>query len=132
MNEPKVMTLEDVKTADFVNLEFQDVIWEDCAVLVSDLSPEITFVDPESRRMFLNENAYNDTWRCWTGVPTMAQMRAARGQTTVSDMIEDIKQKICDNICKYSELCMSQKKDPDEALDILVSKYCGNCPLNLL
>lgn len=49
---------------------------------------------------------------------------------TVTEILGDIEQEICDNYCKYPEICM--KEQPERAEDLLFEKYCANCQLNKL
>lgn len=69
MNDAKVMTLEDVRTADFVCLEFNGQAWEDCAVHYKPGSMYIGFTTPENVTFNLVECMYDGTWRCWTRKP---------------------------------------------------------------
>ena len=77
MRKPRIMTLEEVKEADFVDLEYQGVIWEQCSVQgYPDFKDGIILVDPTGARYF-DERDYNDSWRCWSDFPTWEQ----RGST---------------------------------------------------
>lgn len=72
----RVMTLEEVKASDFVHLEFQGVIWEDCAVFIG--RGEIHLVNEDyTANWWLTEKSYGDSWRCWTDVPTREQQEEA-------------------------------------------------------
>lgn len=73
---PVVMTLDEVKDADFAHVEFQGVIWENCAVHVIPFEHEIRFTDQENRNVYLDESGYNDSWRCWTDYPSVKRMEA--------------------------------------------------------
>ena len=53
-------------------------------------------------------------------------------EKTVSEMIQEIADKICNDYCKYPETVRSQMKDIDLANDMLVKSYCDKCPLNRL
>jgi hypothetical protein len=76
MRNPRVMTLEEVKEADFVDLEYQDVIWEQCSVQgYPDFADGIILVDHTGARYF-EESEYNDFWRCWSDVPTYEQRKS--------------------------------------------------------
>lgn len=76
MRNPRVMTLEEVKEADFVDLEYQDVIWEQCSVQgYPDFKDGIILVDHTGARYF-EESEYNDFWRCWSDVPTYEQRKS--------------------------------------------------------
>lgn len=50
---------------------------------------------------------------------------------TVIEQIENIKEKICDDYCKYREDAFSKNKDTDKAEDYLLD-YCDNCPVRRL
>ena len=71
---PTVMTLEEIRAADFVHVEFQGVIWENCAVHVIPEENEIRFTDEENRSLYLDESSYQDAWRCWTEFPSGKRM----------------------------------------------------------
>lgn len=51
---------------------------------------------------------------------------------TVTDILAEIEKEICDNYCKYPDVCMKEVKDPDEAEDRLYNTYCVKCPFNRL
>jgi len=51
---------------------------------------------------------------------------------TISEQLTAICDEICDHYCKYPDVCMAERKDPDDAEDLLYRKYCGGCPLNRL
>ena len=53
-------------------------------------------------------------------------------EKTIMEQINAIVDDICDNYCKYPDVCMSEKKDPDEAEDMLYQEYCVKCPMRLL
>ena len=69
MNDAKVMTLEDVRTADLVCLEVNGQAWEDSAVHYRPGSVYIGFTTPENVTFNLVEYTYDCTWRCWTKKP---------------------------------------------------------------
>lgn len=71
---PVVMTFEDVREADFAHVEFQGVIWENCAVYVMPDGNEIRFTDEEGRNLYLDAGSYQDSWRCWTDYPSARRM----------------------------------------------------------
>ena len=48
------------------------------------------------------------------------------------EQINAIVDEICDSYCKYPDVCMSEKKDTDEAEDMLYQEYCVKCPMRLL
>lgn len=74
-NNPRVMTLDEVITADFVHLEFHDVIWEDCAVYAFPKGMDIRLASQDCGNWYMDRREYNDSWRCWTDVPTWEQMK---------------------------------------------------------
>ena len=51
-------------------------------------------------------------------------------EKTISEQMNEIINEFCDSYCKYPEFCRTQKKDPDEAEDLLYLEYCANCPMN--
>ena len=53
-------------------------------------------------------------------------------ELSVTDIIEDVKQKICDDYCKFPDECLAKYSDLDIADDELYRQYCENCPLNRL
>ena len=75
--EPRVLTLEEVKTAEVVFLEFQNVI----TIRIVDTwfgngDGDIRLVGMDGAR-YMAKDAYNDSWRCWTAKPTEEQRKAA-------------------------------------------------------
>ena len=76
--EPRVLTLEEVKTAEVVFLEFQDVI----TIRIVDTwfgngDGDIRLVGMDGTR-YMAKAAYNDSWRCWTSRPTEEQRKAVK------------------------------------------------------
>lgn len=51
---------------------------------------------------------------------------------TVMNLLIEVADEICDKYCKYPAICEAERKDPDEAEDLLYGTYCANCPLNKL
>ena len=49
---------------------------------------------------------------------------------TVTEILEEIEKEICDNYCKYPDVCMAEKKDVNQAEDMLYDTYCVKCPFN--
>lgn len=49
---------------------------------------------------------------------------------TVTEILGDIEQEICERYCKYPEIAKTETDDPDLAEDLLYDKYCGSCPLS--
>lgn len=46
----------------------------------------------------------------------------------ITDMLEEVKEVMCDKYCKYPE----QYKPTETGLDELYEKYCNVCPMNAL
>lgn len=53
-------------------------------------------------------------------------------EKSVTELLEDIAQEICDRFCKYPEIAKTEVGDPDLADDFLYDKYCAKCPLSRL
>ena len=54
-------------------------------------------------------------------------------EKTITQLLQEIADDFCENYCKYPDVCMSERKDPDEAEDLLYSEYCNKaCPFNRL
>ena len=51
---------------------------------------------------------------------------------TVMNLLIEVADEICDKYCKYPAICEAERKDPDEAEDLLYGTYCANCPMNKL
>ena len=52
-----------------------------------------------------------------------------KAEMSITEIIEDVKENICDDYCKYTEQYRSCYKDPDEAQEKLFSDMCNYCPL---
>ena len=50
----------------------------------------------------------------------------------ITEILEKMHYKICDEYCKYTEQYESQYKDPDDATNAKVNQVCVNCPLSRL
>lgn len=48
---------------------------------------------------------------------------------TVTDLLSEIMSEFCDKYCKYPGICQEERKDPDEAENLLYDTYCANCPI---
>ena len=46
--------------------------------------------------------------------------------------IEEIKESICDNYCKFPDMYLSEYADPDEANTAMMNEECEYCPLGAL
>ena len=46
--------------------------------------------------------------------------------------IQEIKESICDNYCKFPDMYLSDYSDPDEAHEAMVKEECEFCPLGNL
>lgn len=53
-------------------------------------------------------------------------------KVTVMNLLIEVADEICDKYCKYPAICEAERKDPDEAEDLLYGTYCANCPMNKL
>lgn len=74
--KPRVMTLEEVKIADVVFLEFQDVITTRIVdTWFGNGDGDIRLVGMDGT-LCMAKAAYNDSWRCWTSRPTEEQRKA--------------------------------------------------------
>lgn len=51
---------------------------------------------------------------------------------TITEQFEVIKEKICDDVCRYRVMYLEKYKDPDEAWNNLVEHQCTKCPLERL
>ena len=49
-----------------------------------------------------------------------------------TEEIEEIKAKICDDYCRYTQDYLECYKDPDEAYEKLLADMCQYCPLTKL
>ena len=54
------------------------------------------------------------------------------GEKTVTELLTWIEEQICDNYCKYYDVCLNEKKDPEDAEDMLYLEYCAKCPFSRL
>lgn len=50
----------------------------------------------------------------------------------VTDILQEVKDAICNDYCKYPEKCLAEIKDPDEAEQYCLDHYCADCPLGRL
>lgn len=51
---------------------------------------------------------------------------------TVTELMDWIAGRICDDYCKYPDIAKGEVDDPDLADDHLYTKYCEHCPLSRL
>lgn len=51
---------------------------------------------------------------------------------TVSELMQEIVDDICDNYCKWWDYYCKSYKDVEDAEEHLLSDHCDNCPLNRL
>ena len=51
-------------------------------------------------------------------------------EKTIYEQLNEIVEEFCDKYCKYPDICLAERKDPDAAEDLLYEKYCGGCPMN--
>ena len=50
-------------------------------------------------------------------------------QKPISEQMDEIIYEICENYCKYPEICVKEAGDPDAAENMLFAKYCESCTL---
>jgi len=55
--------------------------------------------------------------------------RKNRAEMTITEQFESIKERICDQYCKYPDMAKLAYEDPDEAMERLMHSYCEHCPL---
>ena len=55
-----------------------------------------------------------------------------KANMTVTELLTWIEERICEDYCKYQDVCMTECKDPDDAEQLLYEKYCAGCPLSRL
>lgn len=48
---------------------------------------------------------------------------------TISEQLEDIKSKFCEDYCRFRTEYESQYKDPMEAYYVMLREKCENCPM---
>ena len=53
-------------------------------------------------------------------------------KVTVTGLLTEIEEEICDGYCKYPAICDAERKDPCDAEQLLYEKYCASCPLSKL
>ena len=53
-------------------------------------------------------------------------------KVTVTNLLIEVADEICDKYCKYPAICEAEKKDPCDAEQLLYEKYCASCPLSKL
>lgn len=46
--------------------------------------------------------------------------------------MEELKEALCDDYCKYRDEALGKFKDPDDAQEWLIENYCEDCPLNTI
>lgn len=51
---------------------------------------------------------------------------------TVTEIIESVKEDMCDRYCKMRDYYLSMYKDPDEANEHMLNEQCDHCPLQRL
>ena len=51
---------------------------------------------------------------------------------TIPEQIAAVREKICDEDCKYTEQYLGCYKDPDEAQERLLADICQYCPMREL
>ena len=51
---------------------------------------------------------------------------------TIPEQIAAVREKLCDDYCKYTEQYLGCYKDPDEAQERLLADICQYCPMREL
>ena len=51
---------------------------------------------------------------------------------TIHEQLCAVSEEICDNYCKYPDICLAKEKDPDLAQDMLIDEYCSKCPMVIM
>lgn len=49
-----------------------------------------------------------------------------------TEVIQEVKEEMCDHFCKYPEWYLMNYEDSEEAHDTMVEEMCSECPLNRL
>ena len=52
-----------------------------------------------------------------------------RAEMSITEIIEDVKEKIFEDYCKYTEEYLSHFEDPDDAQERMLADKCQFCPL---
>lgn len=55
-----------------------------------------------------------------------------RAEMSISEIIEDVKEHICDEYCRYTQEYRKTYTNPDEAEEKMTADRCSYCPLNRL
>ena len=50
----------------------------------------------------------------------------------ITKIIEEVREEICSDYCKYTEEYLSKYKNPDEANERMLADKCNFCPLGRL
>jgi hypothetical protein len=48
---------------------------------------------------------------------------------TKKELIEEVKEDMCDNYCKYPFEYLMQYEDPEDAHEKMLDEVCNDCPL---
>jgi len=51
-------------------------------------------------------------------------------EKTITEQLNEIVDKFCEDYCKYPDICMAKTKDPEAADDLLYTEYCETCPFS--
>lgn len=54
-----------------------------------------------------------------------------KADMTAREIIQNVKERMCDDYCIYRSMAFSTNKDPDDAEKYL-AQYCEECPLDQL
>ena len=50
----------------------------------------------------------------------------------ITELVEEVKEDICDNYCKYPTQYQMEHEDSEETFDLMTSEIYAECPLNRL
>ena len=53
-----------------------------------------------------------------------------KADMTIIEQLSSMKEKICEDYCRFPEACLAQIKDPDKANDYLMDNFCSSCPMS--
>lgn len=51
---------------------------------------------------------------------------------TLKDLIQEVKEDMCDHYCQYPALYLAKCDDPDDATEQMLEEKCTFCPLERL
>lgn len=51
---------------------------------------------------------------------------------SISYQLTEIAEKMCDGYCKWPEYYLAQYKDPEDAVQMMTSERCIECPMDMI